>query len=34
MRMFAQAGVLVGFSGGGGTPLLMANEIEWLSPQK
>lgn len=33
MRMLAQAGVLVGFSGGGGTPLLMANEIEWLSPQ-
>lgn len=33
MRMLAQAGVLVGFSGGGGTPLLMASEIEWLSPQ-
>lgn len=33
MRMLAQAGVLVGFCGGGGTPLLMANEIEWLSPQ-
>lgn len=33
MRMLAQAGVLVGFSGGGGTPLLMANEIEWLTPQ-
>jgi CRISPR-associated protein Cas1 len=33
MRMLAQAGVLVGFAGGGGTPLLMANEIEWLSPQ-
>lgn len=33
MRMLAQAGVLVGFSGGGGTPLLMANEVEWLSPQ-
>jgi len=33
MRMLAQAGVLVGFSGGGGTPLLMATEIEWLSPQ-
>ena len=32
-RMLAQAGVLVGFCGGGGTPLLMANEIEWLSPQ-
>ncbi len=33
MRMLAQAGVLVGFVGGGGTPLLMANEIEWLVPQ-
>ena len=33
MRMLASAGVLVGFSGGGGTPLLMATEIEWLSPQ-
>ena len=37
MRMLASAGVLVGFCGGGGTPLLMANEvehpIEWLSPQ-
>ena len=33
MRMLAQAGVLVGFVGGGGTPLLMANDIEWLTPQ-
>lgn len=33
MRMLAQAGVMVGFCGGGGTPLLMAAEIEWLSPQ-
>jgi CRISPR-associated protein Cas1 len=33
MRMLASAGVMVGFSGSGGTPLLMANEIEWLSPQ-
>ncbi len=37
MRMLAQAGVLVGFSGGGGTPLYMANEveqpIEWFTPQ-
>lgn len=32
MRMLASAGVLVGFSGGGGTPLLMASEIEWLTP--
>ncbi len=33
MRMLAQAGVLVGFCGGGGTPLLMASELEWRSPQ-
>ena len=33
VRMLASAGVLIGFSGGGGTPLLAANEIEWLSPQ-
>lgn len=33
VRMLAQAGVLIGFSGSGGTPLIMANEIEWLSPQ-
>lgn len=33
VRMLASAGVLIGFSGGGGTPLLMANDIEWLSPQ-
>ncbi|HHH20698.1 MAG TPA: type I-F CRISPR-associated endonuclease Cas1, partial [Nitratifractor sp.] len=39
MRMLAQAGVLVGFSGGGATPLFMGTErevqieIEWMSPQ-
>ncbi|MDF0605738.1 type I-F CRISPR-associated endonuclease Cas1f [Neisseriaceae bacterium TC5R-5] len=33
IRMLAQAGVLVGFCGGGGTPLYMACEVEWLSPQ-
>lgn len=33
VRMLAQAGVLIGFTGGGGTPLLMGNEIEWLTPQ-
>ncbi len=33
MRMLASAGVLVGFSGAGATPLLMATEIEWLTPQ-
>lgn len=33
MRMLAQAGVLVGFCGGGATPLITASEIEWLTPQ-
>ncbi len=33
MRMLASAGVLVGFCGGGGTPLIAGNEIEWLNPQ-
>ena len=33
VRMLASAGVLIGFSGSGGTPLIAASEIEWLSPQ-
>lgn len=37
MRELAKAGVLVGFCGGGGTPLFSANkvdiEVAWLSPQ-
>ncbi len=33
MRMLASAGVLVGFCGGGSTPLFMGSEIEWLTPQ-
>lgn len=33
MRMLASAGVLVGFCGGGGTPLFMGTEIEWMTPQ-
>lgn len=33
MRMLASAGVLVGFCGGGGTPLFMGAEIEWFTPQ-
>lgn len=37
MRELAKAGVLVGFCGGGGTPLYSANEIDievtWMSPQ-
>ncbi len=33
MRMLASAGVLVGFCGGGGTPLFAGSEVEWLTPQ-
>ena len=33
MRMLTSAGVLVGFCGSGGTPLLAAAEVEWLLPQ-
>ena len=33
VRMLAQAGVLIGFCGGGGTPLYMSNEIEWMTSQ-
>ncbi|MCK5696618.1 MAG: type I-F CRISPR-associated endonuclease Cas1, partial [Gammaproteobacteria bacterium] len=33
VRMLAQAGVLIGFCGGGGTPLYMANEVEWMTAQ-
>ncbi|PSV15973.1 subtype I-F CRISPR-associated endonuclease Cas1 [Photobacterium kishitanii] len=37
MRELAKAGVLVGFCGGGGTPLFSASEVEpsvnWLTPQ-
>ncbi|WP_394261050.1 type I-F CRISPR-associated endonuclease Cas1f [Moraxella boevrei] len=33
MRLLSQAGVLVGFCGGGGTPLFMGNDIEWFTPQ-
>jgi CRISPR-associated protein Cas1 len=33
VRMLASASVLIGFSGSGGTPLIAANEVEWLSPQ-
>jgi len=33
VRMLAQAGVLIGFCGGGGTPLYMGNEIEWMTAQ-
>lgn len=37
MRELAKAGVLVGFAGGGGTPLFSANEVDievaWFTPQ-
>lgn len=33
VRMLVSAGVMIGFSGGGGTPLLAGTEVEWLSPQ-
>lgn len=33
VRMLASAGVLVGFCGTGGTPLLSGMEIEWMTPQ-
>jgi CRISPR-associated protein Cas1 len=33
MCMLASAGVLVGFTGSGGTPLYAGVEIEWLTPQ-
>lgn len=33
VRMLASAGVMFGFSGSGGTPLVSATEIEWVSPQ-
>lgn len=33
VRMLASAGVLIGFSGGGATPLLAATEVEWMTPQ-
>jgi CRISPR-associated protein Cas1 len=33
IRMLASAGVLVGFCGGGTTPLFMGSEIEWFTPQ-
>ncbi len=33
VRMLASASVLIGFSGNGGTPLIMGNEVEWLCPQ-
>lgn len=33
VRLLASAGVMIGFAGTGGTPLLAGTSIEWLSPQ-
>lgn len=33
VRVLCQAGVMLGFCGGGGTPLYMGCDIEWFSPQ-
>lgn len=33
VRLLCEAGVLIGFCGGGGTPLFSGAEIEWLNPQ-
>lgn len=33
VRLLAAAGVLIGFCGGGGTPLFAGTEIEWMMPQ-
>lgn len=33
VRMLSSAGVIIGFCGGGATPLLQANEVEWFTPQ-
>lgn len=33
VRMMSEAGVMLAFCGTGGTPLISAAEVEWLSPQ-
>lgn len=33
VRMLSQAGVLIGFTGSGGTPLYASSEVEWLNSQ-
>ena len=33
VRLLSAAGVLLGFCGGGGTPLFAGAEIEWMTPQ-
>ena len=32
VRLLTSAGVIIGFSGGGGTPILSGNEVEWFTP--
>lgn len=33
MRLLSSAGVMVGFCGGGATPLFAGSDIEWINPQ-
>lgn len=33
VRLLSQAGVMIGFCGGGGTPLLAGTDVEWFCPQ-
>ena len=33
VREIAKAGVMIGFCGGGGTPLFAGTDIHWVSPQ-
>jgi CRISPR-associated protein Cas1 len=33
VRLLASASVMIGFSGNGGTPLIVCTEVEWLSPK-
>ena len=33
VRYLSQAGVMIGFCGGGSTPLFSGNDIEWFTPQ-
>ena len=33
VRMLASAGVMIGFCGSGGTPLIASHEVEWMAPQ-
>lgn len=33
VALLSKAGVLIGFAGGGGTPLYAGTEVEWITPQ-